>query len=273
LKNGERKKLSDFEIIDIHNHIFPEKIAYRAADGIRTFYGFETMEGDGTSETLLRQAASLNVKKFIICSAATKFDKVKTANDFIISRVAQNPVYAGLGTTHAGYTDHYNELLRVKRAGLVGIKIHPDIQGFDIDDPGMYDAYRAASELSLPILFHVGDVTHSFSLASKLLYVMEKFPDLTVIAAHMGGYRKKDDAYKYLVGTRAYFDVSEWYNYMTTEDFCEMIGRHGVSRILYGCDYPLNSPYTAAKAFYDTPLSDEIKQMIFSENSKRLFGL
>lgn len=270
--NG-KKTLGDFKIIDIHNHIFPDKIALRAAESIKTFYDFSYMEGNGASDDLLSLGSGLDIAKFVICSAAVKYEKVETANDFIINHVSSNPIYAGFGTTHAGYKEHRKELERVKNAGLIGLKIHPDIQGFDIDDPGMYGAYEAASELELPILFHIGDKKHHFSEAKKLRKMMDKFPDLKVIAAHMGGYSKKDDAYEYLVGTRAYFDVSQWYNFLTEEEFVKMIYDHGVDKILYGCDFPLNSPYSAAEKFYNVDISDEDKEKIFSTNSEKLFGI
>ncbi|MBE6552342.1 MAG: amidohydrolase [Ruminococcaceae bacterium] len=268
-----KKRLEDYRIIDIHNHIFPDKIAARAAESIKTFYSFTYMEGNGSSGNLLTLKKNLNIVKFVVCSAATKFDKVETANDFIIKCVFSDPIYAGFGTTHAGYTDHRKELERVKNAGLIGLKIHPDIQGFDIDDPGMYGAYEAASELGLPILFHIGDKKHHFSEARKLRRMMDKFPDLKVIAAHMGGYSKKNDAYEYLVGTNAYFDVSQWYNFLTEEEFVKMIYDHGVDKILYGCDFPLNSPYSAAEKFYNVNISDADKEKIFSTNSEKLFGI
>ncbi len=270
---NSKKRLEDFRIIDIHNHIFPDKIALRAAESIKAFYKFGYMEGNGSSGDLLSLAKGLNIGKFVVCSAATKFDKVETANDFIIRCVSLNPIYAGFGTTHAGYKEHRKELERVKYAGLIGLKIHPDIQGFDIDDPGMYGAYEAASDLGLPILFHIGDKTHHFSKASKLRKMMDKFPNLKVIAAHMGGFSKKDEAYEYLVGTNAYFDVSQWYNFLTEEEFIQMIYDHGVDKILYGCDFPLNSPYSAAEKFYNCKISDEDKEKIFSLNAENLFGI
>ncbi|MEA4832139.1 hypothetical protein SDC9_123048 [bioreactor metagenome] len=267
------QSLGTIEIIDVHNHIFPDKIALRAAENIRDYYGFSDMEGDGTSATLQNLARALNVRHFIISSAATKPNSVGTANDYIHEMTFADPIYIGLGTTHAGFADHKKELVRVKMMGLRGLKIHPDFQGFPINDERLFPAYDAASELDLPILFHVGDENSSLSEAKKLRFVMDKFPQLTVIAAHMGGYKKKAEAEEYLVGTRAYFDTSEWHNYLKPDELLDMIRRHGIEKIMYGCDYPLNSPYTSAKALFNCDLTEKEKRLIFSGNAKKLFRI
>lgn len=42
------------EIIDFHAHIYPEKIAKKAVQGVGSFYGIP-MDGDGTVHALLRE--------------------------------------------------------------------------------------------------------------------------------------------------------------------------------------------------------------------------
>jgi len=265
------KFLKQFEIIDIHNHIFPEKIAFKAACSIRDYYKLP-MEGDGTSKTLKEQGSPLNIKKIVISSAATKAENVRSANDFIYKRVQEDPIFVGLGSVHAGYDGKEEEIERIISLGLLGLKFHTDFQGFPIDDERLLGVYRLAEKHKLPILFHVGDEKSDLSSARRLRNVMEKFPDLIVIGAHMGGYMRKNEAEELLVGTHAYFDSSEWHNIMSKEEMCEMSRKHGIDKIIYGCDYPLNSPYTSAKALFDCPFTDEEKEKIYSKNIKKVFN-
>ncbi len=231
------------------------------------------MEGDGTLAAYKTLCRDLNIVKTVVSSAATKASNVPAAIDFIYEKTQSDSSLIGFGTTHADFTENEREFERMAQMGLKGIKLHCDFQRFEIDTPKMDSAYRLAERYKLPVLFHVGDENTDYTTPKRLRNVMERFPDLIVIAAHMGGYRQKAQAEKYLVGTGAYFDSSEWHNMMGARELCDMIYRHGEDKVLYGCDYPLNSPYTAAKALYDALPEDKLLQKVYYENAKRLFDL
>lgn len=267
-----KKPLKDYAIIDLHVHIFPEKIALAAAESIRDYYALP-LEGDGTLATYQAMCRDLRVVKTVISSAATKAENVPSAIDFIDQKTQRNPSLIGFGTTHADYTENEREFERMAERNLKGIKLHCDFQRFEIDTPKMDSAYRLAQRYRLPILFHVGDENTDYTTPKRLRNVMERFPDLTVIAAHMGGYRQKAESEQYLVGTRAYFDTSEWHNMMTKEELYDMICRHGADKVLYGCDYPMNSPYTAARALYDAIPDGALLERVYYDNARRLLGL
>ena len=267
------KDLTDYKIIDVHCHVFPEKIANSAAQNIGTYYSLE-VNGDGTMKTMMRLAENVNMHKFVICSAATKAINVEHANDFVYNCVKDNDMLVGLGTTHADYNNTEKEFERIVSMDLRGIKLHTDFQGFDIDTPNMDTAYRMCEKYRLPILFHVGDPKCDHSRADKLYNVLQKFPDLIVIAAHMGGYSTKELAEKYFVGTNVYFDCSEWHNYMTASELTDMIRRHGVEKILFGSDYPLYSAASTAEMLVkETDLTEDELEKIFFENASKLFKI
>ncbi len=269
----DKKKVTDFKIIDVHCHAFPEKIAYSAANNIATYYTLP-LSGDGTLDKMMELSVDVNVYKYVICSAATKAINVEHANDFIYSTVSAHTNLIGLGTTHADYDNNEKEFERIVRMGLRGIKLHCDFQGFDIDTPKMDTAYRMCEKYHLPILFHIGDPNCDHSRADKLYNVLQKFPDLTVIAAHMGGYKTKALSEKYLVGTKVYFDCSEWDRYMSAEELCDMIRRHGVDKILFGSDYPLCTTSQTAKMLVDkAELTDDELEKIFYSNAARVFKI
>ena len=58
------------KIIDIHAHIFPEKIAQKATESIGDFYGIP-IRGKGTTEDLLEQGKKVNVYRYVVHSTAT----------------------------------------------------------------------------------------------------------------------------------------------------------------------------------------------------------
>lgn len=261
----------DFEIIDVHNHVFPDRVALRGAESIRDYYGLPLC-GDGTLQTMLQSASQYNVKKVVVCSAALRPEKVRTANEFAASqRVLDNRIVS-LGTTHAAVEDQEEVFRQIEAAGLCGVKIHPEFQGFAVDDERLFSAWKEAIRLKIPVLFHIGDPQSDLSSPKRLYRVMERFPELTVVAAHMGGYRAKEEA-ECLVGTHCYFDTSQWHYYLTEEELLSRIDKHGEERIVYGCDYPLNVPAAEIEKLYRTALSEDAKRKIFYANAKKLFRL
>ncbi|MBE6687953.1 MAG: hypothetical protein E7588_01600 [Ruminococcaceae bacterium] len=268
-----KKNLNEYRIIDVHCHVFPEKIAQSAANNIGAYYTLP-VNGDGTLAGMVNLSQGINICKFVICSAATKAVNVEHANDFIYNTVKSHNNLIGLGTTHADYNDNEKEFERMIQMDMRGIKLHTDFQGFDIDTPKMFTAYKLCEKYRFPVLFHVGDPKCNHSRADKLYNIKQRFPDLIIIAAHMGGYSTKDLAEKYFVGTDVYFDCSEWHNYMSADELVDMIHRHGVDKILFGSDYPLYSAEQTARMLLEQAhLTDEELEKIFYTNAAKLFKI
>ncbi len=262
---------TDFSVIDIHNHVFPDHIALRAAESIRDYYKLP-MYGDGTLQTMLDRAGEFRVEHFFVCSAALKPEKVRTANEFTAIQRARSPRILSFGTTHAGVRDQIEVFRQIEAFGLSGVKLHPDFQGFAVDDERLDEAWRQAIRLKLPVLIHVGDPNSDLSSPSRVYRVMERFPELKIIAAHMGGYQVKEAA-ECLVGTHCYFDTSQWFYFLTEAEFLERIEKHGVEKILFGSDYPLNVADREIKRLLKTALPKEDRDAIFYRNAKNLFKL
>ena len=87
---------------------------------------------------------------------------------------------------HAAMEDPLSEIDRIEKLSLKGIKLHPNTQRFPIDDIRMDPVYDALQG-RLPVLIHCGDPRYDYSHPRRLRRVLERFPKLTVIAAHLGG--------------------------------------------------------------------------------------
>ena len=77
--------------IDLHVHIYPQKIAQHAADAIGAFYGGAPMRYDGTVETLLPALDEARIDRAVVHSVAMSPARVHTINDFIAGEVAKHP--------------------------------------------------------------------------------------------------------------------------------------------------------------------------------------
>ncbi len=260
------------KIIDFHCHVFPEKIAEKATEFVGKYYNLE-MHGGGIAETLISTAKDINVKGFLIHSSATKPQQVENVNDFIAEYARKNEIFIGFGTIHKDFPDIEKELKRVKELGLKGLKLHPDFQNFKINQPEMDVIYQCASDLQLPILMHMGDKNTDNSKPRRLVEVLENFPKLTVIAAHMGGHTDWDEAIECLYGRNVYFDTSSTMPFVSYERVREMIYMHDVNKILFGSDFPIQWTYEAAEDIYKLNLSDTDRNKIFYENAAQLLKL
>jgi len=259
------------KIIDIHAHIFPEKIAQKATESIGNFYGIP-MSGKGTIEDLLEQGNKVNVYRYVVHSTATKVEQVESINEFISQMQLSDERIIGFGTLHPDLPDVQKEVDRLVSLGLKGIKLHPDFQQFNIDDETMMPIYKAA-EGRLPILVHMGDARSTASSPGRLAKVLDRFQGLTVIAAHLGGYSRWDESFQYLVGRNLYFDTSSSLWILDKSKAVDIIRKHGVKKVLFGTDYPMWNYEEELKRFESLNLTQEEQELILWKNAAELLNI
>lgn len=266
--------IGKYFVTDAHCHIYPEKIAARAIAGTDGFY-HEHSVCAGTADGLLKAENSEGVDRFIVQSVATTPHQVKSINEFIVGEVEKRPdKFVGLGTLHPNSTDIKGDIKHLVDLGLKGVKLHPDIQGFKIDDYRCLKIYELCEENRLPILMHTGDSRYDFSNPNRLLPVLKIYTDLTVIGAHFGGWSIWEEASRKLCGTpNLYVDCSSSLPYIKRETAKEIIRRYGADRVLFGSDYPMRSPKSELDAFLSLELTEDENQKILNKNACEIFNL
>ena len=174
------------EIIDIHTHIYPDKIARKAADSVREFYALEgSIRMDGTVEMLLDEGKKAGISKFVVLPVSNTPNRVRSINTFLLEQTKLHDNFIGFGTVHAEMEGLCEEVEWIMQQGLKGIKMHPDSQRFAIDDPDLFPMYEIARDKGLPVMLHMGDLRYSFSQPRLLKRVLELFPGLRAIATHL----------------------------------------------------------------------------------------
>jgi len=268
----------NYEIIDAHCHIYPEKIARKAAENIGIFYGYPVPYFDGgepgTLQAHLFQGRKLNFKGYCVSGAATSPKQVVSVNDGLIELTKLDipeTIYA-FGTAHPDFANIGDELQRIKALGIKGIKLHPDCQAFNIDDKSAYNIYDAAQELNLPILMHLGDETHDYSSPLKLLNVIRDFPRIRIIAAHLGGYREWDAGLQLAGYENLWFDTCSSQSILTPERVRHQIRTLGVERCFFGTDFPLWVSEKELSAFLNIGLTHEENEKILAKNFKEFIS-
>lgn len=257
---------------DVHAHIYPGKIAEKATASVGDFY-HTSMETVGLPHILAEKGSAAGIDRFVVCSVATKVAQVRSINEFIARKCAEYPAFVGLAAWHQDIEDIESELDDIEEKGLKGIKLHPDFQEFTIDDEKMLPFYRAAHRRKLPILFHMGDYRTDFSSPRRLMNLLEKLPDLTCIAAHLGGYTEWEAAKRELSGTNVYVDTSSSLFALTKEQARESIEHFGIDHTLFGTDFPMWEPAGELQRFFALELSEAENRAILYDNFARLFQI
>ncbi|MBQ6718291.1 MAG: amidohydrolase [Clostridia bacterium] len=263
-----------FTVIDSHCHIYPEKIAKPAVESTGRFYDMTAL-GDGTVNSLLELGKRVGIDRFVVQSVATTPHQVKSINEFIAREVALYPDHLiGLGTLHPESDDLKGDLAHIKELGLHGVKLHPDIQKFKIDDYRCLKIYELCENENIPILMHTGDYRYDYSNPNRLVPILDIYKNLTVIGAHLGGWSVWDEAVEKLSGYKNFYvDSSSSLYELPIEKSIHIIRTYGADRVLFGSDFPVFSPDIELGRFMALPLTDDERRMILSENVIKLYKL
>ncbi len=258
------------KVVDFHAHAFHDKIAVKAAENLRDYYDIP-LAANGKFKYLLKSVEEEGIDKIVIHATATKPAQVEIINDYVAGLTRENII--GFGTLHPDYPDCEKELLRIQSLGLRGLKLHPIFQGFDIDAPCAEKIYRAVGN-KMPILMHVGDKNSDATTPERLARVLDRHPELTVVAAHMGGVFEWDKAKEHLLGRKnVYLDTSSAIRFLEPEETVSMIRAHGADRVLFGTDYPLALHKEELLNIDRLDLTEEEKESILWKNAYRLLKL
>ena len=259
-------------IIDFHCHISPDPIAEKATQSICDFYELEGGHMNGTVQTLLRQGDAAGINQIVVLPVGMRPDKVRHVNDFILAETAKQPRFIGFGTVHAGMVDLCEEAQYIMENGLHGIKMHPDFQKFDIDDPRLFPFYETVQG-KIPVMYHMGDIRYDYSHPAKLRHVLELFPKLQTVAAHFGGYSIYETAYELLHDKDCIFDISSSLMFMPDGVAERYISAFGSERMVFGTDYPLWDPAVETARFFRLKLTDAQFEQIAHKTAEAFLHL
>ena len=262
-------------IINSHVHVYPDKIASKAAMAIGAFYN-APIKYNGTILEMLKEGKAAGVDKFLIHSVATKPEQVKSINDFIYGEMQTHDEFIGFMALHPDMDsqDIENEVNRCLALGFKGVKLHPDCQKFFIDEDRAEKIYKIV-EGKLPILMHMGDPRYDFSGIARLVSVLNKHKDLQVSAAHMGGYARWneigiDHNAKY---NNYHFDTSSSLAFLSKEQVNLIISEFGAEKFFFGTDYPMWDSKDELERIDALGLSQRDEELILGENLKEFLKL
>lgn len=260
-------------ITDVHCHIYPDKIAAKAVRGIGDFYDLP-MSCDGTFDDAVARHDRAGVDRGIIFSVATTVHQVRSINEFIAGTVKiSGGRYIGFGTLHPESPTLTEDIDHIIELGLRGVKLHPDVQQFRLDDYRCLKIYEYC-EGKLPLLVHAGDFRYDYSNTNRLIPILDIYEGLTVIAAHLGGWSLWEESSERLAGYKnLYVDCSSSLYSLSPEEATSIIKRYGADKVLFGTDFPMWDASEELERFDKLDLTQEERELILWKNADRLFGL
>ena len=259
-------------IVDIHCHVYPDAIAERAVAGIGGFYSMPLV-GKGTLSDLCRVHDEAGVTHALIFSVATKPAQTDHVNRFIAELVEKGDGrFVGLGTVHPDSPDLKGDIASILSMGLKGVKLHPDIQGFKIDDYRCLKIYELC-EGKLPILMHCGDHRFDYSNPNRMAPILDIFTELHVLGAHLGGWSVWEEAAEVLAEYPNFsVDTSSSLYALSTEKAKQIVRRFGANRVFFGTDYPMWPIGDELTRLHALGLTEEEEKDILYRNAVRAFG-
>ena len=262
------------EIIDSHTHAYPEKVVARAKENLQQSFSREMITMP-VLDNLYKYMEDAGISKSVIASVASRPDQVVSINNWLFS--IKDKRIIPFAAMHPYFECFKEELKRIKD-NAYGVKLQSEFQLFFVDEEKAFPMYEELEKLGIPVLFHCGVELSSKSKEvrsspSRIANVLNKFPELKIIGAHMGGFLMWEESLEKLAGKNIYFDTSESISHIPPELLNKFFAKHGYDKILFGSDFPLEAPKKEAEVLKQLSISPENKEKIFAKNIKNLLKI
>ncbi len=293
--------MSDDSIIDAHIHTYrTSEIGRQAQQGTgRSGHGgsveeyLELLAGDGIELAVMvnmtpvaeMRDALMDRGKTEEAASAEAIERLRRRNAWtceVARRHRQLVPYISLDPS-MGEEGALAELIDRVEEGARGIKLHPANQRYLPGDQRLWPVYEEAQRLRLPVISHSGLSFNArlpaYASPNAFREVLERFPRLTVILAHLGhGFLDEsfEMAERY---PNVFFDCSYVVEgsvappVISDEDVVGIFRRLGVGRVLFGSDWPWGHPLRDAERIRRLPLNEREKRLILSENARQILAL
>lgn len=260
-------------IIDFHTHAFPDEIAEKAMAKLQEECVVKAVL-DGKLDSLLKSMDKSGITKSVLCNIATKPEQFNPILKW--SKKVRSERILPLPSVHPLDIKIKEHLKIVKEEGFLGIKMHPFYQNFSIDDEKAFKIYEALVENNLFIVIHCGyDISFpewDIAAPTRILNVIEKFPNLKFITTHLGAWKQWDEVEKLILGKEVYMEISFSFGWLPDKKIKEFLLKHPSDFILFGTDSPWADQSKEIENLKNINLPKSLLDKIFYINAERLLN-
>ncbi|CAF3187318.1 unnamed protein product [Rotaria socialis] len=165
----------------------------------------------------------------------------------------------------------------VEKFGFKAIRVLPWLFQVPPTDRRFYPVYVACCEMNIPFCTQIGHTGPLMpSEVGRPIYLDQvalDFPDLTIVAGHIG-YPWTDEAIA--VATKhpnVYIDTSAYTIQRYPPALIEYMRTHGRSKVLFGSNYPMIPPAKALECLDGLGLDEKARALFLSQNAARVFRI
>jgi predicted TIM-barrel fold metal-dependent hydrolase len=274
------------KIINSHCHLIDTSVVFSPENlhqleyikSIPTFANLDQVKEMVSLNNLLAQIDEAGIDKTVLF--ALEAPLLYASNEFVASICEKHPSrFIGFASINPNKKDACEQLqFAIENLSLKGLKLHPPLQNFYPNDHLLWPVYALASEMGIPVVFHVGSTPFGslvkLKQADPLLIddIANDFPKLKIILTHLGTLWHNESLMITEKHPNVYIDTAA-YPYEIMEILTEkLIMRVGCEKFIFGTDFPM--PYEGKmhrlKDFTDCILnlkiSNELKERIFALN-------
>ncbi|MBR4554161.1 MAG: amidohydrolase family protein [Ruminococcus sp.] len=259
-------------LIDFHFHAFPDELAPRAIGSLEDNC-HETALTDGTVSQALARFDEWGVDSAVLLPIATKPAQQQKINNWAAGLDGGRII--SFGTVHPDSDVLFEEMHRAVSIGLHGFKLHPDYQGFFIDEKRLDPMFDEFERIGLPVTVHAGYDPYSperiHCLPEAAASMIKRHKHLKLILAHLGGNEHWQESLDHICGTDGEIYLDTAYSLHIPDSLLlKMIRKHGADRVLFASDCPWASSAATKQKICSLPLTDDEKDLIFFGNACRL---
>ena len=279
----------DFEYIDCHTHFFPPQIFKAIWDFFeKSDENLSTRGWPINYKLSIKEMVSFlennNVKAFTTYNYAHKNGVADYINEWTNDFCKKYKHSIPFGCVWPDDKDRNEYISKIlDDYNFYGIKIHPLVQNFYLDDERMYEIYDLLVDRDKWLCVHIGTAPYRNEYVGYKIFIkfLEKFPNMNIIVPHMGAFEYSKflnllDKYEnlYLDTTMIFIPNNIFPERKTKRPNPEILLSYQ-DRILFGSDFP-NIPYDyeySTKGLLEFDLPREFYEKIFFKNAKRLFNI
>ena len=272
-------------IVDVHTHFMPEPVMKK----VWAFFDRLGEVGEqawpityrGDEEERLEQLRGFGVRAFTSMLYPHKPGMAAWLNGWSADFAARTPDCLHTATFFPEESAGA-DVAAALDAGARVFKAHVQVGAYDPRDPLLDAVWGQIAEAGTPVVIHCGSGPHpgEFTGPGPISEVLQRFPSLPLIIAHMGApeYSQFLDlverhANVHLDTTMAFTAFLERLAPFPPDERARLTAH--ADRILFGSDFP-NIPYAYAEAvdvLVDLDLGDDWLRAVLHDNAARLFHL
>ena len=226
-------------IIDIHGHL-----------GNINFAPFWQADAGRLEEYL----ESAGIDRLCVSSAKSIMYDVKEGNRELAEALEKTEKLLGYVTVNPMFPESLDDLKYLENPKFIGIKVHPDYHGYNVNSTGARDFLDKAASQTKLMLFHVSCMPGTaFADAGAVAKFASEHPATNFVMAHMAGIFQNGN-YPYFpnlagleivrgfAAENIYVDTAHYLMYVYPGVMAKMVELVGAGHVVFGTDCPLQGP-------------------------------